>query len=63
VPSVELRPDGTYAVPIRDKTSIVWRLRYEESEGLPVLQIKVEQLGARRYYVADVDNIEVPVDL
>jgi hypothetical protein len=61
VPTVTLRPDGTYAVPATPTASIVWHLYYDH--GQPVLQIKVEQEGCKIYELHEVDSASVPIKL
>jgi hypothetical protein len=60
VPTVTLRADGTYAVPVTPTASIVWGLRYDD--GQLVLRVKVEQEGCKVYQLTETDNVAVPVE-
>jgi hypothetical protein len=59
VPTVTLRPDGTYAVPVTPTASIVWGLRYDD--GQLVLRVKVEQEGCKIYELHEEDSASVPI--
>jgi hypothetical protein len=61
VPAVTRRADGTYAVPVAEKLSIVWRIYHDGVQ--PVLQIKVEQAGCKIYELVEADSASVPICL
>jgi hypothetical protein len=61
VPTVTRRSDGTYAVPVGPRLSLVWALRTDGDQ--PVLTVKVEREGCKTYHSAEVDSVTLPVKL
>jgi hypothetical protein len=59
VPTVTLRADGTYAVPITPGLTLVWGLRMEGDR--PVMTVKAEREGCKVYHSVIADEISLPV--
>lgn len=60
VPTVTRRSDGTYAVPVGPRLSLVWALRTDGDQ--PVLTVKVEREGCKTYEMAVTNSVVVPVE-